>query len=185
MGWPRDAIGLLSSYLSDSVQQTRLGSHTGTWEKIIKVVPQGSILGPRLFNVFINDIFYFVNQAAIYNYADDNTLSFIHHNLEVLKKTFGRWELYSDWLFLKNFMKANRTFQAICMWKNEHNSITSFNINSVEIKCEDNATLLGINIDFMLRFDDHVSEICKKASKQLADLKRLGRFLTKQGKMTI
>ena len=37
----------------------------------------------------------------------------------------------------------------------------------------------------MLRFDDHVSEICKKASKQLAVLKRLGRFLTKQGKMTI
>ena len=37
----------------------------------------------------------------------------------------------------------------------------------------------------MLRFDDHVSEICKKASKQLAVLKRLGRFLTRQGKMTI
>ena len=37
----------------------------------------------------------------------------------------------------------------------------------------------------MLRFDDHVAEICKKASKQLAVLKRIGRFLTKQGKMTI
>ena len=43
--------------------------------------------------------------------------------------------------------------------------------------------VLGINIDFILRFDDHVSEICKKASKQLAVLKRLGRFLTKQGKI--
>ena len=59
------------------------------------------------------------------------------------------------------------------------------NIDSVEIKCENNVTLLGINIDFMLRFDDHVSQICKKASKQLAVLKRIGRFLTKQGKMTI
>ena len=37
----------------------------------------------------------------------------------------------------------------------------------------------------MLRFDDHVSQICKRASKQLAVLKRIGRFLTKEGKMTI
>ena len=50
------------------------------------------------------------------------------------------------------------------------------NIDSVEIY---------IYIDFMLRFDDHVSEIIKKASKQLADLKSLGRFLTKKGKMNI
>ena len=66
-------------------------------------------------------------------------------------------------------MKANPSkFQAICIGKNAHDGITSFNIDSVEIKCDDNVTLLGINIDFMLRFDDHVSEVCKKASKQLA-----------------
>ena len=83
-------------------------------------------------------------------------------------------------------MKANPTkFQAICIGKRAHGYITSFNIVSAEIKCEDNVTLLGINIDFMLRFDDHVSQICKSASKQLAVLKRIGHFLTKQGKMTI
>ena len=82
-------------------------------------------------------------------------------------------------------MKANPTkFQAICIGNRAHNN-TSFNIDSAEIKCENNVTLLGINIDFMLRFDDHVSQICKRASKQLAVLKRIGLFLTKQGKMTI
>ena len=54
------------------VQQVRLGSHT--WEKILKGVPQGSILGPLLFNVFLNDIFLFINEGVTYNYADDNTV---------------------------------------------------------------------------------------------------------------
>ena len=74
-------------------------------------------------------------------------------------------------------MKANPTkFQAISIWKRAHDDITSFNIDSAEIKCEDNVTLLGINIYFMLRFDDHLSQICKRASKQLAVLMRIGRF---------
>ena len=55
-------------------------------------------------------------------------------------------------------MEANPTkLQAICIGKRAHDDITSFNIDSVEIKCEDNVTLLGINIDLIIRFDDHVS----------------------------
>ena len=77
---------LLSSYLSNRAQQVRLGSHTSTWEKILKGAPQGLILGTLIFNVFLNDIFFFINQGIIYNYANDNTLSFVHANAEVLKK---------------------------------------------------------------------------------------------------
>ena len=83
-------------------------------------------------------------------------------------------------------MKANpEKFQAICVGKKCHDTIKSFRIGDTDIPCEDNVTLLGINIDFMLKFDDRVTDICKKASKQLAVLKRLGRFLTKQGKLVI
>ena len=70
-----------------------------------------------------------------------------------------------DRFVLKNFMKANPTkFQAICIGKNAHENIASFKVDSVEIKCEENVTLLGVNIDFMLSFDDHVTDICKKKS---------------------
>ena len=60
-------------------------------------------------------------------------------------------------------MKANPSkFQAICMGKNACDGITSFNIDSTEFKGDNNVALLGRSIDFMLRFDDDVAEICKK-----------------------
>ena len=80
-----NAVGLLESYLTDGKQQVRIGSNKSSWEKILKGVPQGSIPGPLLFNIFLIDIFHFVTQASLYNYADDNTLSFIHKILEVLQ----------------------------------------------------------------------------------------------------
>ena len=53
-------------------------------------------------------------------------------------------------------MKANpEKFQAICVGKKCHDTIKSFRIGDTDIPCEDNVTLLGINIHFMLKFDDH------------------------------
>ena len=52
-----DLIDLLSSYLSIRAQQFRLGLHTSTWEKILKGVPQGLILGTLIFNVFLKELF--------------------------------------------------------------------------------------------------------------------------------
>ena len=83
-------------------------------------------------------------------------------------------------------MKANPDkFQDIYIGQKSHDSISSFKLNDTIIKCDDNVTLLGVNIDFMLNLNDHISDICRKASQQLAVLKRIGRFLTKHGKLTI
>ena len=185
-GLSAGAVDLLDSYLSNRQQRVNLGPATSNWESLFKGVPQGSILGPLIFNIFINDIFYIIKKGTLYNYADDNTLSFIHKNLNILKEILqGESILLIQW-FTENLMKANPDkFQAICIGQKTHDAISSFQLNDTVIHCEDNVTLLGVNIDFMLNFNDHISDICKKASQQLAVLKRIGRFLTKHGKLTI
>ena len=96
----------------------------------------------------------------------------------------GESILLIQW-FTQNLMKANADkFQAICIGQKSHDAISSFKLNATFIKCDDNVSLLGVDIDFMLNFNDHISDICRKAS-QLAVLKRIGRFLTKHGKLTI
>ncbi len=77
-GVSKHSVSLLSSYLSKRKQQIKISSVLSSWADIHKGVPHGSILGPLLFNVFINDIFLFIEQGTLYNYADDNTLSFCH-----------------------------------------------------------------------------------------------------------
>ena len=61
-------------YLTFRKQRTKVGSAYSKWSKIRRGIPQGSILGLILFNIFINDIFMIIEQSAICNFADDNTL---------------------------------------------------------------------------------------------------------------
>ena len=163
-GLSEETVKLSDSYLNDRSQQIKLGPYASSCEKLFKGVPQGSILGPLLFNVLINDIFYLIVQNILYNYADDNTLSFIHKDLLHLKSVLEqKGQILISW-FDQNLMKANPyKFEAIWIGKKTHGNIESFQIGQTNIKCDDNVTLLGINIDSMLKVDAHVSEICKKS----------------------
>jgi hypothetical protein len=52
------------------------------WQDIYKGVPQGSILGTVLFNIFLNDIFHFTTNSTLFNYTDDNTLAHADDNID-------------------------------------------------------------------------------------------------------
>ena len=73
-GLGNGSLNVLLDYLTFRKQRTKVGSAYSKWSKIRRAIPQGSILRPILFNIFINDIFMIIEQSDICNFADNKTL---------------------------------------------------------------------------------------------------------------
>ena len=170
----------MRSYLTGRRQRVKIGSTTSAWLEIQKGVPQGSILGPLLFNVFINDFFYVID-------ADDNTLSVTHSNQTVLATILqGKAEEAIDW-FSNNAMAANPDkFQSILLAPSIRETlIKPINIKDSTITTARSVNILGIEIDDKLKFNTHINSICRKAARQLNVLRRLSSLLDQESRMAI
>ncbi len=73
-GFSKSALTLIQSYLSNRRQRVKINGSFSAWKDTNLGVPQGSVLGPLLFNIYINDIFLLMNGTEICNYADDTTI---------------------------------------------------------------------------------------------------------------
>ena len=74
-GFKRETLRLIYSYLKGRKQCVKINNTYSDYNEIISGAPQGSILGPVFFNLSINDLFFFIEEASMHNFADDNTLS--------------------------------------------------------------------------------------------------------------
>jgi hypothetical protein len=105
-GLSENSLKLLKSYLENRRQRIKIGNNYSEWDTLIIEVPQGSILGPVLFNVFINDLFHFVQDSTIYNYVDDNTLSYSDININTVVKTLENDSInLIDWFSIPSLQK--------------------------------------------------------------------------------
>ena len=177
-GLDNDSLNLPSDYLSFRKQRTKVGSAYSKWSKIRRGIPQGSILGPLLFNVFINDIFMIIEQSDICNFADDNTLYLCGERLTEIKKN-----LVSDTKSILNWFRLNSLkvnpgkFQFIILGdKSHHKHILK--INSIKVEARDDILLLGITIDKKLTFKQHIENLCRKVQYKLHALRRIRELLT-------
>ena len=73
-GFPDQALSLLQSYLCNRIQRSIINGSFSSWNEVIIGMPQGSILGPFLFNMVLNEIFLFISKCQLCNYVDDNIL---------------------------------------------------------------------------------------------------------------
>ena len=106
-GFTYDALKLIHSYLSNRYQRVRINSSFSFWLELLFGVPQGSILGHILFNIFLADMFLFVVDTDIANFADDNSPFFCSTDTDtVIKQLQKESEVLLNW-FVNNRFKAN------------------------------------------------------------------------------
>ena len=176
------SLKLINNYLTGRKQRVRVNASFSEWNNIDNGVPQGSILGPELYNYNSNDLFLFV-LLEIANYADDNspftvnqTIPHVIDNLEADAKNLLSWIQY-------NGLKANPDKFHLLL--SETDESLSMKVSGNDISNRQSQKLLGINIDNKLSFKIHVNDLCKKASQKLHALSRVSNYMSFEKRKTI
>ena len=181
-GFDHLALKLIYSYLSDRFQRVRVNSSYSDWSKILTGVPQGSILGPNLYNYNSNDLFFFI-LTDICNYADDNSPFTTAPTIpKVISQLENTSLLLLDWI-QNNGLKANpdkfNFIQSDCKIRDK------IQLSGMDIENSESAKLLGIKIDSKLTFNDHVTELCNKACSKMHALARMSNYMSQKQKRII
>ena len=142
-------------YLDSMMQRVKVNGSFSMWTKTSLGVPQGSVLGPLLFNIYLNDLFLFLVETEVCNYADDTKIYTCDPNVEnVVAKLENDALAISEWL--PNYrIKLNEDKCHLMIFGGKSNEV-SVKIRDANVKESKEEKLLGITFDQTLSFKQHV-----------------------------
>ena len=168
------ALKLVHDYLSNGGQRTKVNRTYSFWLEIVIGVPQGSILGPLLFNIFLADSFFILNDADIASYADDNTRYVIADDINGVITSLEKASKFLFEWFETNLLKGNADKYHLLVSSTD---TVNLKVSEYDIRNSDCEKLLGVKFDNKLSFEKDITDICGKASTKTYTLARIAPYM--------
>lgn len=183
-GLSHNTLKLMSSFLSDRKQMVSVDRVKSQLLPISYGVPQGSVLGPILFSIYINDLPLFIEPPCEL-FADDTTIHTKHHRIERVSSSLQ--QSINDivtWSELNHMcLHPQKTKYIVITTRQKRQNLlptrSPLYINGVMIEEVSHHKVLGLIIDNNLSWSQHVMMTCKTLSKKIHQLSRIKHFLNK------
>jgi hypothetical protein len=159
-------LNWIHNFLTDRTQCVRIGSNLSGCSNVISGVPQGSVLGPLLFLIFINDVTLVNPNSTTKLFADDLKLYIVATGIASQSLMQSYLDDISQWSDLWQLTLSPSKCTILSIGKNPVDY--SYTLNGAEIKRVTSMTDLGVIIDSKLTFDEHISHICTTAKQRSA-----------------
>ena len=177
------ANNFFRSYLTNRSQYTVVGNNSSEIRNISCGVPQGSVLGPLLFLIYVNDLPRCLNRSLVRLFADDTGLHMYDTNFKNLIDT-AKLEIqhFFDWCICNN-LTINYDKTSFILFHSRNKKIpVDFNnitVNNIHISRVASAKYLGIYFDECLSWKFHVNHVCKSLLKFFGIFNHIKHFITK------
>ena len=181
------SIQMMSSYFSCRKNRVRMGSSiVSEWRQAVRGCPQGSNLGPLMWNIYQNDLVSRILKCRLSMFADDHLMYCSGQKMgEIADVINDEGKRISQW-YRDNQLKGNQDkFQAMGLGNKTKDTEMNLDIMNNNIESKSAIRILGVTIDKELNFTQHISDICSKAARKVGVLYRFKNMITTKAKLAL